>query len=82
MPKIELAKEIRDAMAQALSAYLREELDLEVKGFDAVFLLDFIGERLGPYFYNQGLYDAQAIVSNKADEVGDAILSLERTAKS
>lgn len=80
-PKIELPKDTRDAAARTLSTYLKDELDLEVKGFDAVFLLDFIIERLGPLFYNQGLYDAQAVLSKKADEIGEAILALEKNAK-
>jgi len=78
MAKIELPKETRDALARALSGYLKTELDVEVSGFDAVFFTDFITERLGPYFYNQGLADAQALLSKKLDEMGDAILSLEK----
>ena len=80
-PKIELPKEARDAATQLLSRYLKDELELEVKGFDAVFLTDFITERLGPLFYNQGLYDAQAILSKKADEIGEAILAIEKSVK-
>ena len=78
MPKIELPKEAADAAAKALSKYLKAELDVEVSGFDAVFLVDFITERLGPQFYNQGLYDAQAILTKKADEIGEAILGAEK----
>jgi uncharacterized protein (DUF2164 family) len=81
MSKIELPKDAAEAAAKALSRYLKEELDLEVKGFDAVFLVDFITERLGAYFYNQGLYDAQAILAKKTDELGEAILGLEKAVK-
>jgi uncharacterized protein (DUF2164 family) len=81
MSKIELPKETAEAAARTLSKYLKDELDLEVKGFDAVFLLDFITERLGPHFYNQGLYDAQAILAKKTDEIGEAILGLEKPVK-
>jgi uncharacterized protein (DUF2164 family) len=81
MSKIELPKETREALARALSRYLKDELDLEVTGFDAVFLLDFIIETLGPHFYNQGLADAQALLSKKLDEMGEAILQLEKPAK-
>lgn len=81
MLKIELAKDDRDAMARALSRYLKDELDLEVTGFDAQFLLDFIAETLGPQFYNQGLADAQALVSKKLDDIGEAILALEQPVK-
>lgn len=78
MPKIELAKDDRDAMARALSRYLKDELDLEVTGFDAQFLLDFIAETLGPKFYNQGLADAQALLAKKMDDIGEAIAGLEQ----
>ncbi|MBX3482299.1 DUF2164 domain-containing protein [Phenylobacterium sp.] len=79
MPKIELTKEDRDAASRALSRYLKAELDLEVTGFDAVFLLDFVTETLGPYFYNQALADAQALLGKKLEELGEAIWQLEQT---
>ena len=81
MSKIELPKEAADAAAKALSKYLKAELDVEVSGFDAVFLVDFITERLGPHYYNQGLYDAQAVLAKKADDIGEAILGLEKPVK-
>ncbi|WP_293680451.1 DUF2164 domain-containing protein [uncultured Phenylobacterium sp.] len=81
MSKIELPKDTAEAAAKSLSKYLKDELDLDVKGFDAVFLVDFITERLGPHYYNQGLYDAQAILAKKADEIGEAILGAEKPVK-
>jgi uncharacterized protein (DUF2164 family) len=81
MSKIELPKAVQEALAQALSRYLKHELDVEVEGFDAVFLLDFITETLGPHYYNQGLYDAQALTAKKLDEVAEAILALEKPLK-
>ncbi|MBL8772176.1 MAG: DUF2164 domain-containing protein [Phenylobacterium sp.] len=79
MPKIELPKDVRDAAAKALSRYLKDELDVEVTGFDAVFLLDFITETLGPQFYNQALADAQSLLGQKIDELGEALWQLEQT---
>lgn len=79
--KIELPKPAREAMAKALSGYLREQFDVQVEGFDAVFLLDFITETLGPHFYNQGLYDAQAILKAKLDLIGEAVYELEKPVK-
>lgn len=81
MRKIELSKDTAEAAARALSKYLKDELDLEVKGFDAVFLLDFITERLGPIFYNQGVYDAQVLLAVKLEEAGEAVLQLEKPVK-
>lgn len=81
MPPIELPKETRDILARTLSRYLKDELNLEVEGFDAMFLTDFITEHLGPYFYNQGLADAQALLSKKTDEIVEAIYQLEKPVK-
>ena len=81
MSKIELPKESRDALARALSRYLKDEHDVEVAGFDAHFLLDFIIETIGPHVYNQGLADAQALMSKKTDEIVEAIYQLEKPVK-
>jgi uncharacterized protein (DUF2164 family) len=81
MPKVELPKDVRDALARALSKYLKDELEVEVEGFDAVFLLDFLCETLGPHFYNQGLADARAVLAKKLEEIDDAVWQLEAPAK-
>ena len=81
MSKIELPKEAADAAAKALSQYLKAELDVEVSGFDAVFLIDFITERLGPHYYNQGLADAQAVLAKKVDEISEALYGIEKPVK-
>ena len=58
--------------------YFREELDQEIGSFDAEFLVDFFAEEIGAYFYNRGLYDAQALISSKVEEISEAIYELER----
>lgn len=78
MPSIELPKAAREALTAALSRYLKTELDLEVTGFDAVFLTDFITDQIGAYYYNQGLADAQALVGRKTEEIVEAIYQLEK----
>jgi uncharacterized protein (DUF2164 family) len=82
MSRIELDKKTREALAGMLSAYLKDNLDVEVAGFDAQFLLDFIIETLGPHFYNQGLHDAQAIFSKKLESLVEAVYELEQPVKS
>ncbi len=81
LPKIELPKATREALAKTLTGYLTSELDVELGGFEAVFLLDFILDRLGPHIYNQALYDAQAHVLKKLEALGEAVLDLEKPAK-
>ena len=81
LPKIELPKATREALAKTLTGYLKSELDVALGGFEAVFLLDFIVDRLGPHIYNQALYDAQAHVLKKLEALGEAVLDLEKPAK-
>ncbi|HEV2533224.1 DUF2164 domain-containing protein [Phenylobacterium sp.] len=79
--KIELSKETREALARALKDYLKDELEVEITGFGAQFLLDFIAERIGPRFYNQGLQDAQVLFRAKVELITEAIYELETPVK-
>lgn len=73
-----LEKDDRLALARALKAYLATELDVEIGGLEAEFLLDFIAERLGPRFYNQGLRDAATALAKRMDMFTEALEELER----
>ncbi|HEY8571164.1 DUF2164 domain-containing protein [Phenylobacterium sp.] len=78
MSKIELEKPVRDALVRVLSRYLKDELDVEIGGMDGLLLLDFISEKLGPHYYNQGLADAQVIVAKKLEQITEAIYEIEK----
>jgi uncharacterized protein (DUF2164 family) len=79
--RIELDKPARDALARALVGYLKDELDVEIGGMDALLLLDFISERLGPSYYNQALNDAQAHLRARMDALSEAFYELEKPTK-
>ncbi len=81
MSKIELPKPVREALADRLSGYLKQELDLEVEGFDADFLVGFITETFGPHYYNQGLRDAQAIYRDRLEQIAEAVYEFEQPTK-
>lgn len=79
---IELEKTAREALARALAKYLADEAEVEIGGMDAQLLVDFITERMGPHFYNQGLYDARALLSARLEAMGEALFyELEKPAK-
>ena len=63
-----------------LQRWFERELDQEIGRFDAEFLLDFLAAELGPAFYNRGLRDARAVLELRAEELGEAIYALERSA--
>ena len=71
----------KDVIVRKIKLYFSEELQQQIGSFDAEFLLDFFTKEIGAYFYNRGLYDAQAIVSKKLDDIQDAIYQLERPAE-
>jgi uncharacterized protein (DUF2164 family) len=78
MSKIEFSDNEKEIIVRKIQLYFREELDREIGQFDAEFLLNFFAEELGTYFYNRGLYDAQAILEGKLESVAEAIYELEK----
>lgn len=78
MKDIEFSKEQRERMVSKIKAYFCEELQQDIGGFEAEFLIDFFAKELGPYFYNRGLFDAQQALNEKMEEVGYTLQELEQ----
>lgn len=78
MDRIEFTKEEKQIMVKKVQLYFREELDQDIGGFDAEFLIDFFSEEMGAFFYNRGLYDAETAISEKVAEISDALAQLEK----
>ncbi|GAB5451487.1 MAG: DUF2164 domain-containing protein [Halioglobus sp.] len=82
MADIEFSREEREAICRRIQMYFQEELEQEIGQFDAGFLLDFFASEIGPFFYNRGLYDAQAILESRMENVAEAIYELEKITES
>ena len=78
MSQIKFNKDEKAALVQKIKLYFSEELDQQIGQFDAEFLIDFISEEMGAYYYNQGVQDAQNTLNNKVDEISDALYDLEK----
>ena len=78
MTDIAFTKEEKSILVNKLKTYFDGELGLEVGQFDCEFLLDFISQELGAYYYNRGLIDAQALISSKMEDIGDAFYEIEK----
>ena len=78
MTAIKFSEGEKAAILPKVKMYLREELDVEIGNFDAEFLLDFFSEQVGAYYYNRGLYDAQAALAQQLDTINEAIYQLEK----
>lgn len=78
MSPLEFSSAEKEAIVEKLKDYFRENLAQEIGGFDAEFLIDFFAQEVGAYFYNRGLYDAQALIATKIEELSDSIYELEK----
>ncbi|TDO96943.1 DUF2164 domain-containing protein [Marinomonas balearica] len=78
MKEIELKRDNIDQLVGKIKRYFNEELDQDIGGFDAEFLIQFFVKELGPYIYNQGLSDAHSLFNEKADELSYLIQELEK----
>ena len=78
MKPITFSREETKAIVGDIQDYFREELDQSIGAIPAEMLMAFFAEKMGAYFYNRGLYDAQALVRKKIDNVSDEIFSLEQ----
>ena len=79
MAEIEFSSSERSVLVEKLQNYCIDELDRDLGNLEAECLLDFIGKEIGNSFYNRALYDAQALVSARAELLGEAIIELEKT---
>jgi len=75
---IEFSKEEKQALVEKIRTYMNDELDQEIGQFDAEFLLDFFSDNIGKFYYNRGLYDAQAILEARLDAITEAVAELEK----
>lgn len=78
MSEITFSYAEREVLVRQIQAWFAEELDQEIGGFDAGFLLDFFIEKVGPAFYNQGLRDAESALSMRMDALLEALRDLEK----
>lgn len=78
MSEITLTNAQKDTLVDKLQKYFDQELGQDIGRFDAEFLVDFIGEEFGAYYYNQGLEDARAVVTKQVDSITEAIYEIEK----
>lgn len=77
MSIIEFSKDENTILIRKLQLYFKEELNQEIGHFDTQFLLDYISEEIGAYFYNRGLYDAQSVFDSRIESITEAIYDIE-----
>lgn len=76
--ELKIDKQQKAGLAKAIQDYLVNELDVDVSGLQCEMLLDHVAQVIGPAFYNQGLRDAQAVISRRMDDAAADIDVLEQ----
>lgn len=78
MSGVTFSAEQKNQIVHKIKRYFDDELQQEIGQFDAEFLLDFFSEQVGAYYYNQGLLDAQAVISDRLEAITDALYEIEQ----
>lgn len=81
MKPIKFTKEETKAIVGEIQDYFREELDQQIGAIPAEMLMMFFVDKMGAYFYNRGLYDAQGLIRERMDSLTDEIFGLEQPTK-
>ncbi len=77
MRKIECSDDEKKILTDKIRDFMREEHDQDLGRFGAEFLLEFFSREIGPYYYNQGLYDARTVLMSKIEDVTESIYQIE-----
>lgn len=66
---VTLSKEQKANAAAKMEEYMQKNFDIEIGGLQAGFLVDFIAENIGVYFYNNAIADSFSFITDKAEEL-------------
>lgn len=79
MSDIKFSSDEKAQIVAQIKRYFDKELGQDIGQFDAEFLLDFFSQKIGPYYYNRGLYDAKAVINDKLLDIDDALFEIEKS---
>ena len=75
---IKFPKEKKERIIPLIQDYFAQERHEEIGNLESEFMLDFFISKIGPFIYNQALYDAQAYLHRKMDDVEAGLYELEQ----
>ncbi len=78
MDKDLISREEKERLLLKVQRHLSDEAEVELGRFDAEALVDLVAAVIGPFYYNKGLRDAQALLARQVDQINDALYEMER----
>lgn len=76
MPKLSLEKKRK--MIQEIQEFFLKERGEEIGEFAAEICFEFIKDRLGPIFYNEGIRDAREVAEERMQMLEEDLFALEK----
>lgn len=67
--RFKLSKEQKEQMVLLIKEYFLKERDEEIGDLAAILFLDYLIEKLAPFFYNLGIQDCMALMKEKLDDL-------------
>ncbi len=81
MKPIKFDRDETKAIVGEIQDYFRVELDQSIGAIPAEMLMQFFADKMGAYYYNRGLYDAQLLIRKQVESLSDEIFALEQPTK-
>ena len=66
---ITLPRDKESAIIESIKLYFADHLETEIGDLKASLLLDYILTEIGPSIYNQAITDAQAVMTDKVNDL-------------
>lgn len=66
---ITLTKEKEKQVIGSIRKYFEENMEDEIGDLKAALLLEFVLKEIGPTIYNQAILDAQAVITEKVNDL-------------
>lgn len=68
-PTIQIEPKDKAKLVEELTKYFNAELDYDLSNLEGEMFLDFLNEKIGTYFYNQGVLDSMKYLNEKTEEL-------------
>jgi uncharacterized protein (DUF2164 family) len=78
MDKDLISREEKERLLLKVQRHLSDGAEVELGRFEAEALVDLVAALIGPFYYNKGLRDAQALLARQVDQINDALYEIER----
>ncbi|WP_164219450.1 DUF2164 domain-containing protein [Virgibacillus sp. YIM 98842] len=67
--RFDLPKEQKEDMMRRIQAFFHKEREEEIGDLAAIMVLDFIIDEIAPVFYNLGITDSHAFITDKLEDL-------------